>query len=83
MPGDSAATFTCESLNTTQIAVGTGTLTTLYQGSFNVRAGLSVFWTPETAMGCAVSSALAIGMGAAPVDSISWIGTAYVGELLP
>ena len=79
---DVAATFTAETLNTTQIAVGTGTLNTLHQDSFNVRAGLQLFWTPETAWGASVSEALAIGMVAAPADSITWVGTAYVAELL-
>lgn len=81
--GDGAATFTCESLNTTQIAVGSGTLTTMLQSAFNLRAGLQVFWTPETAITCSVSQALAIGLTAAPADSVTWIGTAYVAELVP
>lgn len=82
-PGDSAATFTAETLNTTQIAVGTGTLTTLLQSAFNVRVGLQMFWTPETAPRIGASSALSIGMTAAPADSITWIGTAYVSEIAP
>jgi hypothetical protein len=82
-PGDVAATFTAESMNTTQIAVGTGTLTTLFTSVFNLRTGLQLFWTPETAMSCGISSALAIGMGAAPADAVDWEGTVYVGELAP
>lgn len=81
--GDAAATFTAETLNTTQIAVGTGTLTTVLQSAFNVRTGLREIWTPESAISCGVSSALAIGMAAAPADSITWVGTAYVAELVP
>jgi len=81
--GDVAATFTAEVNNTTQIAVGTGTLTTIYQGCFNLRTGLQLFWTPETAITNGISSALAIGMGAAPADSVTWEGTVYVGELVP
>lgn len=81
--GDAAATFTAESLNTTQIAVGSGTLTTMFQGSFNIRGGLQIFWTPETAITCAGSQAIAIGLGTAPADSVTWIGTAYVAELIP
>lgn len=81
--GDSAATFTAETLNTTQVAVGSGTLTTLFQSVFNIRGGLQIFWTPETAMHCGISSALAVGLVAAPADSITWTGTAYVAELAP
>jgi hypothetical protein len=81
--GDAAATFTAKTNNTTQIAVNTGTLTTVVQSCFNIRAGLLLFWTPETAITCSASQALAVGMSAAPADSVTWEATAYVGELLP
>lgn len=81
--GDAAATFTAETNNTTRIAVGSGTLVTLHNSAFNVRAGLEMWWTPETAPSCAGSQALAIGMNTTPADSISWTGTVYVGELVP
>jgi hypothetical protein len=80
-PGDAAASFTAETLNTTKIAVGTGALATVHNSAFNVRAGLDKLWTPETAIRCPASGALAIGMTANPADSITWVGTAYVGEL--
>lgn len=83
VPGDSAATFTAETLNTTKIAVSTGALATLHDSAFNLRAGLVQWWTPETALRAAASSALAIGMTGAPADSVTWVGTAYVGELAP
>lgn len=78
---DGAATFTAETLNTTQVAAGSGTLTVLSQYPFEVRAGYERFWTPETAFTSGPSSALVIGMAAAPADSITWEGTAYVAEL--
>jgi hypothetical protein len=81
--GDAAATFTAETLNTTRIAVGTGTLTTVHNSAFNLRSGLLQFWTPETAFTCSASQALAIGMTGAPADSVTWVGTAYVAELIP
>ena len=81
--GDAAATFTAETANTTQVAVGTGTLTTVTQSAFNVRNGLVQFWTPETAVTCSASQALVVGMLNVPLDSITWYGTAYVAELLP
>jgi hypothetical protein len=82
-PGDAAATFTAESANTTRIAVGTGTLVTLHNDTFNVRTGEKVFWTPETAPRAGPSQALAIGLTGAPADSVTWVATAYVGELSP
>ena len=82
-PNDTAATFTAETLNTTRIAVGTGTLTSVHNSAFNVRQGLYQFWTPETAIRWGASSALAIGMTGAPADSVTWVGTVYVGELAP
>ncbi len=81
--GDAAATFTAETHNTTEIAVGTGTLTTIHTGCFNLRTGLQLFWTPETAITCGASQAIAIGMSAAPADAVTWEGTVYVGELVP
>jgi hypothetical protein len=81
--GDAAATFTAETLNTTKIAVGSGTLTTVHNSSFNLRNGLIQYWTPETAITTSVSQALAIGMTGNPADSVTWVGTAYVAELAP
>lgn len=75
-----AATFTAEVVNTTQITGGT--TTTLVQSAFNLRQGLEKWWTPETWITLAVSEALTIGMAAAPADSVTWVGTAYVGELV-
>ena len=80
--GDTGATFTAETLNTTQAAVGTGTLVTVHQSVFNIRVGLDRIWTPETAISCRASEALVIGMGAAPGDSVTWEGTAYVAEIM-
>ena len=82
-PGDAAATFTAEVGNTTQLAVGSGVLTTLHSGTFNIRSGLQLFWTPETAPRISASSALVVGLGEAPDDSVSWYGTAYVAEYAP
>lgn len=81
--GDAAATFTAETVNTTRIAVGSGTLTTVYNSAINVRAGWKEWFLPETIITCGISSALAIGMTGAPVDTITWVGTVYVAEFLP
>lgn len=80
--GDAAATFTAETLNTTQVAVGSGTLVTVHQSVFNIRTGLIQYWTPETAISAKASEALTVGMGAAPADSVTWEGTAYVAEVM-
>lgn len=80
--GDAAATFTAETLNTTQAAAGTGTLATVHMSVFNVRSGLDKLWTPETAISCKASEALVVGMSGAPADSITWEGTAYVAEIM-
>lgn len=82
-PGDAAATFTAETLNTTRIAVGSGTLLTLHNATFNIRQPLELIWTPETAFTAGPSQALAIGLTSAPADSVTWVGTAYVGETAP
>lgn len=82
-PGDAAATFTAETLNTTRIAVGTGTLTTLINTTFNLRNGLQIFYPPELRPAIAPSSALAIGLTGAPADSVTWVGTAWASELSP
>lgn len=82
-PSDAAATFTAETLNTTKIAVGTGTLTTLIEDTFNVRTGLQAIWTPDAGPRIGASSALGIGMVGNPVDSITWSGYCVVGEISP
>lgn len=75
-----AATFTVETMNTTQAAAGSGTLTTLYQSTYNVRAGLYLVWTPETAFRCSVSEGFVVSI-AAPADSVTFVATATVGEM--
>lgn len=82
-PGDAAATLTMETANTTRIAVGTGTLVTLVNSTFNVRSGLQFWLPPEFLIGCGPSQALAVGMTGAPVDSITWVGTIFLMEKAP
>lgn len=75
-----AATFTAETMNTTQASAGTGTLTTLYQSTYNVRAGLYIAYTPEMAPRCAGAEGFVISL-AAPADSVTFTGTITVGEV--
>lgn len=79
---DAAATFTAETANTTQLVVGAGTLVTCHASSFNIRTGLDKIWTPEMAICCKAAEALVIGLAAAPADSVTWEGTAYVAEIM-
>lgn len=82
-PGDAAATLTAETANTTKIAVGTGTLVTLLNDTFNVRNGEREWLPPEFVLGCGPSQAIAVGMTGAPADSITWVATAFVLEKAP
>lgn len=78
--GGGTAGFTAEVNNTTQIAVGTGTLTIVAQDPFNVRTGLLYVPLPEVRWAVMNQDYLAIGMAAAPADSITWEGCAYFEE---
>ncbi len=78
---DAAATFTAETVNTTQAAVGTGAYTTLHSSTFNLRSGLLWFPPPRIALTAGISEALVFGLAAAPADSVTWKGTLYVAEL--
>lgn len=82
-PGDAAATFTAETLNTTQVAAGTGTLTTIHQSAFNIRQGLQWVPPPELTVRAAISSALVIGLTGAPAAATTFIGSVLVAELFP
>lgn len=74
------AGFTAEVNNTTQLAVGTGTLNTVAQDPFNIRTGLLYVPLPEVRWAVFDQNYLAIGMAAAPADSVTWEGCAYFEE---
>lgn len=82
-PGDAAATLTAESLNTTRIAVGTGTLTTVINTTYNIRSGWKEWLPPEFVIGCGPSQAVALGLTSAPADSVTFVGSAAVMEKAP
>lgn len=75
-----ASGFTAEVNNTTQLAVGTGTLNTIVMDPFNVRTGLLYVPLPQVVWQVANQNYIAIGMGAAPADSITWEGCAFFEE---
>lgn len=79
-PGNPAAAFAAEVNNTTIAADGTAVI--LHSDTFNVRAGMQLFWTPETApMASQANSTIVVRLLANPADSITMGGTLYVEEL--
>lgn len=79
--GSSAASSTCETIATTQLAAGTGTLTTLKIIPWNIRSDFQYLPTPETRITLAPSEKLAIGLVAAPADSITYSGNLIFEEI--
>ena len=65
-----AAGSTVEMMNTTQVVVGGGTLTTLYTTGWNVRAGDFRLFTPEARFVFGPSERLVLSQ-TAPADSIT------------
>jgi hypothetical protein len=78
--GSGTAGFVAEVNNTTQIAVGSGTLTTIAMEPFNVRSGLLYIPLPEARWQVVNQNYLAVGLAAAPADSVTWEGCAYFEE---
>lgn len=80
-PNDGAAGFTAETCNTT-IASG-GTALNIVSDAFNIRMG-EVFWFPEGAEPGSVNTSadgrLVVREMAAPADSVTFSGTAWVWE---
>lgn len=78
-PGDVAASFTCDTMNS-GIATG-GTPVFLHSGTFNVRTGLEYIPPPEMRVKVQQPDlSLILRLMAAPTDSITFSGTLYVEE---
>lgn len=75
--GDAAFGGTVEANNTSQSTEGT----ILHAESFNVMAGLAVWWTPETRPVISPSGRLIIELQSAPDDELTMDGTVYIEEL--
>lgn len=74
-----AAGFAAEVNNTT--VATTGTTVTLYEGAFNVRTGL-LLWFPEgLEPGCTATNTRIVVRTTAPADAITLSGTIFVREL--
>jgi hypothetical protein len=77
--GDGGAGFTVEVGNTTKGSFTSGV--NVHRGAFNIRAGLELFWTPETAIKFGQANQLIVEQVAAPVDAVTWTVCAYIQEL--
>jgi hypothetical protein len=78
--GSAAAASSVEVYNTTQLAVGTGTLTPLLTSSWNVRSEWLYLPTPETRIVLVAGERLSVGLSA-PADSVTLVGTLIFEEI--
>lgn len=79
-PSDTAAGFAAEVNNTTIASAGTALI--LHSETFNVRSGMALFWTPETAPKANQgNTTIVVRLLANPADSVTMGGTLYVEEL--
>lgn len=75
-----AAGATAEVKNTTQLAVGTGTLNTIMTINEHVANGLDYLPTPECQEWFRPAECLIIALGAAPTDSVTFDGYCIIEE---
>ena len=75
--GDAAAGTVVEANNTSQGTEGTF----IHAESFNVMAGLQIWWTPETRPVISPSDLLHIELQTAPADPLTMSGTVYFEEM--
>lgn len=75
--GDAAFGGTVEANNTTQSTEGT----IVHGQAFNVLAGLSLWWTPETRPVLSPSGRLIVELQTTPLDSLTMSGTVYFEEI--
>lgn len=79
--GFSAAGATVEANNTTQAAVGTGTLTKFMHDTFNIQIGWLYQPVPEERIILSPSQALILSLDSAPADAITMSGTIVWEEI--
>lgn len=75
--GDAAFGGTVEANNTTQSTEGNQ----IHAESFNVMAGLAIWWTPETRPVLSPSGRLIVELQSAPADALTMDGTLYFEEI--
>jgi hypothetical protein len=76
---DAAAGFAADTVNTTIASAGTGV--NLHTDVFNVRQGIAFWWPDQCGPRSAGANLLVVRLVAAPADSITFSGTAYVREV--
>ena len=79
--GDTAAAATVEISNTTAMVVGSGTITILKFLPWNIRGEFVYLPTPEARIILSPSERLAVGLLAAPADTITSHGTLVWEEI--
>jgi len=80
LAGDSAAAAACETIATTPASAGTGV--TLDVHTFNIRAGLEVWWPPEVRPVCSAAQTLiVVRLLTTVADDLTMNGTLYFEEL--
>jgi hypothetical protein len=78
-PSGASSGFTFEAMNTTAATFTGGVV--VHRDAFNVRTGLVYIPTPETRISASqANGGFVVRLGAAPADSISWIGSALLEE---
>lgn len=77
--GGAASAAAAETNNTTR--ANTGTISTLHDDAFNVRAGLIWIPTPECRITVDGGSRIIVGIEAAPTDSLTMNGTLLFEEI--
>ncbi len=79
-PGDPASAFAAEVNNTTIASSGTAVI--LHSESFNIRAGMGLWWTPECQpVASQANTTIVVRLLANPADSVTMSGTLYVEEM--
>lgn len=78
-PGDTAAGFTAETMNTTIASAGTAV--NLVEDAWNTRAGYDMAFAPEEAPEC-INGVLLVIRSGAPADAVTIRGTIWVEELV-
>lgn len=78
-PTDPAAGFTAMTNNTTIASAGTAV--NVHSDTFNIRQGLQIWWPQDFGPATVQASLLVVRLMAAPADSITFSGTAYIREV--
>jgi hypothetical protein len=79
-PQQEDSVFTYEAMNTTNATFTAGKV--LHRDAFNVRTGFQYRPTPEERIHVSqANGGLTVRLGAAPADTVTWVGTMLVEEI--